>query len=396
VGPQTTRADALSGSPQLRRRRSLALWSFTASLPWESFVEADGREDSDSAARPGAGTRTDGMATNQTKVSLAVIDEPLGTPAEAPFPGMIWVAGGTYRMGSDRHYPDEAPAHDVTVDGFWMDETAVTNAEFRRFVEATGYVTSAERPPNPDDYPGAKPEMLVPASIVFQRPAFRVDLRNHFNWWAYVSGADWRHPRGPDSTIEGMDDHPVVHVAYHDAAAYSRWAGKALPTEAEWERAARGGLEGAEFVWGDELAPGGKHLANTWQGEFPLENLLSDGFEWTAPVRSYAPNGFGLYEMAGNVWEWTMDFYEARHRVPGGCCSALKNPRGGVREKSTDPCIPNSFIPRKVIKGGSFLCAPNYCQRYRPAARMAQPIDTSTCHLGLRCIVRPDLKTAGT
>jgi len=336
------------------------------------------------------------MATKQTEASLAVALDPTAELEDAPFPGMIWVAGGTYRMGSDRHYPDEAPAHEVTVDGFWMDETAVTNAEFRRFVEATDYVTSAERSPNPDDYPGAKPELLVPASIVFQRPAFRVDLRNHFNWWAYVPGADWRHPRGPDSTIEGMDDHPVVHIAYHDAAAYSRWAGKALPTEAEWERAARGGLDGADFVWGDELTPGGKHLANTWQGEFPLENLRSDGFEWTAPVRSYPPNGFGLYEMAGNVWEWTVDFYEARHRVPGGCCSALKNPRGGVREKSTDPCMPNSFIPRKVIKGGSFLCAPNYCQRYRPAARMAQPIDTSTCHLGLRCIVRPGVKTEGT
>jgi formylglycine-generating enzyme required for sulfatase activity len=333
------------------------------------------------------------MATNTTtKLRLAVIEPwpsaraPL--PEEAPFPGMVWVPAGTYTMGSDRHYPDEAPAHQVSVDGFWMDETAVTNAEFRRFVEATGYLTSAERPPNPDDYPGAKPELLVPASVVFQRPAFRVDLRNHFNWWSYVPGADWRHPRGPDSSIEGLDDHPVVHVAYHDAAAYSRWAGKALPTEAEWERAARGGLEGAEFVWGDELAPGGEHLANTWQGQFPVENLTTDGFEWTAPVKSYPPNGFGLYEMAGNVWEWTTDFYEARHRVAEGCCSALRNPRGGVKEKSHDPCLPNSFIPRKVIKGGSFLCAPNYCQRYRPAARMAQPIDTSTCHLGLRCIVR--------
>jgi sulfatase modifying factor 1 len=321
------------------------------------------------------------MATN-TKLSVAVIDR-------APSPGMVWVPGGTYRMGSDRHYPDEAPAHQVAVDGFWMDEAAVTNAEFRRFIEATGYLTSAERAPNPDDYPGANPELLVPASVVFQPPAFRVDLRNHFNWWAYVPGANWRHPRGPESTIDGLDDHPVVHIAFQDATEYCRWAEKALPTEAEWERAARGGLEGAEFVWGDELAPGGKHVANTWQGEFPMENLGTDGFDWTAPVRTYPPNGFGLYEMAGNVWEWTTDFYEDRHRVPGGCCSAPHNPRGGVREKSTDPCMPSSFIPRKVIKGGSFLCAPNYCQRYRPAARMAQPIDTSTCHLGLRCIVRP-------
>src|SRR5436190_7180667 len=335
------------------------------------------------------------MPKQTTKVSLAVLepDAPTRAPApgpeEAPLPGMLWVPGGTYLMGSDKHYPDEAPAHQVAVDGFWMDETAVTNADFRRFVETTAYVTSAERPPNPEDYPGAKPEMLVPASVVFQRPAFRVDMRNHFDWWAYVPGADWRHPRGPESTIDGMDDHPVVHIAFHDAAAYCRWAEKALPTEAEWERAARGGLDAAEFVWGNELAPGGRQMANTWQGEFPMENLLADGFEWTAPVRSFPSNGFGLYEMAGNVWEWTTDFYEDRHRVPGGCCSALHNPRGGVREKSGDPCMPNSFIPRKVIKGGSFLCAPNYCQRYRPAARMAQPIDTSTCHLGLRCIVRP-------
>jgi formylglycine-generating enzyme len=179
-----------------------------------------------------------------------------------------------------------------------------------------------------------------------------------------------------------------VHVAHEDALAYCKWAGKALPTEAEWERAARGGLEGAEYAWGAELAPGGTHLANTWQGDFPMQNLLEDGFEWTAPVRSFPPNGFGLYEVTGNVWEWTVDFYEGRHRVPGGCCGPAKNPRGGVREKSLDPCMPSSFIPRKVTKGGSFLCAPNYCRRYRPAARMAQPIDTSTCHLGFRAVVR--------
>jgi formylglycine-generating enzyme required for sulfatase activity len=310
-------------------------------------------------------------------------------PRDAPFPGMVWIPSGTFVMGSDVHYPEEAPAHPVTLDDFWMDETTVTNAEFRRFVEATGHVTSAERPPNPDDYPGAKPELLVPASIVFRPPARRVDLSNHYEWWAYVPGADWRHPRGPGSSIEGLDDHPVVHVAYQDAAAYCAWAGKALPTEAEWERAARGGLEGAEYAWGAELAPGGVHMANTWQGEFPRENSLADGYEWTAPVRAFPPNGFGLYEVTGNVWEWTADFYEARHRVPGGCCGPVKNPRGGVREKSMDPCMPTTFIPRRVTKGGSFLCAPSYCRRYRPAARMAQPIDTSTCHLGFRCIARP-------
>jgi formylglycine-generating enzyme required for sulfatase activity len=228
---------------------------------------------------------------------------------------MRWIPAGTFLMGSDAHYPEEAPAHHVAVDGFWMDETTVTNAEFRRFVEATGHVTSAERPPRAEDYPGARPEMLVPASIVFRPPTFRVDLSNHFRWWAYVRGADWRHPRGPDSSIEGLDDHPVVHVALEDAAAYCAWAGKQLPTEAEWERAARGGLEGAEFVWGADLTPDGRHMANIFQGDFPHANAAEDGYEWTAPVRSFPPNGFGLYEMAGNVWEWTGDFYEPRHRV---------------------------------------------------------------------------------
>src|SRR3954470_10638972 len=222
---------------------------------------------------------------------------PSSTDARAQRVSMEWIPGGTFTMGSDKHYREEAPTHPVTLDGFWIDRWPVAHALFRQFVEETGYVTQAELAPDPAQYPGADPALLVPASVVFVKPAARVDLRNHFNWWAYVPGADWRHPLGPNSSIDGMDDHPVVHLAYHHAAAYCRWAGKALPTEAEWERAARGGLEGAEFVWGDELAPGGKHLANTWQGEFPLENLTTDGFEWTAPVKSYPPNGYGLYEM---------------------------------------------------------------------------------------------------
>jgi sulfatase modifying factor 1 len=303
--------------------------------------------------------------------------------------GMVEIPAGEFLMGSDRHYPEERPAHRVQVDGFWMDDTPVTNAQFRAFVEATGHVTLAERPANPEHYPGALPELLAPASVVFQQPAGRVDLRNHFNWWTYVLGACWRHPRGPASSIEGCDDHPVVHVAYEDVAAYASWAGKQLPTEAEWEFAARGGLEGAEYAWGDDLHPQGVVMANTWHGEFPVENLRPGGFEWTSPVRSFPANGYGLYDMVGNVWEWTEDWFEDRHKVHDGCCGgALTNPRGGVREMSYDLCIPNSFIPRKVMKGGSFLCAPNYCRRYRPAARMAQPIDTSTCHLGFRCIFR--------
>jgi formylglycine-generating enzyme len=306
-------------------------------------------------------------------------------------PGMEWIAGGTFTMGSDRHYPEEAPAHKVTVDGFWIDRWPVTNALFREFVDATGHVTLAEQVPNAADYPGAQPELLVPASAVFRKPAGRVDLRNQYNWWVYVPGADWRHPQGPDSALDGLDDHPVVHVAYADAAAFARWAGKKVPTEAEWEFAARGGLEGAEFAWGDELSPGGKLMANTWQGEFPIENALADGFEGTSPVGSFPPNGHGLYDMIGNVWEWTTDWYEPSHKTKvfrgQGCCSPV-NPRGGDRELSFDPTVA-ARIPRKAMKGGSHLCAPNYCRRYRPAARMAQPIDTATSHLGFRCVIRP-------
>ena len=302
---------------------------------------------------------------------------------------MVLVPGGTFLMGSDRHYPEEAPAHRVTVDGFWMDRTPVTNRQFRRFVEDTGYTTFAEIAPDPAQYPGALPEMLQPASVVFVETTGPVDLSNHFNWWQFIAGADWRHPQGPDSSIEGMDDHPVVHVAFTDVEAYVRWAGKTLPTEAEWEHAARGGLEGAEYAWGAEFAPGGRHMANTWQGEFPWQNLLEDGFERTSPVEAFPANGYGLSDMIGNVWEWTTDWYCARHpdEVVKACC-VPKNPRGGREDESFDPADPRVRIPRRVMKGGSHLCAPNYCRRYRPAARMAQPVDTSTSHLGFRCIIR--------
>ena len=300
---------------------------------------------------------------------------------------MVWIPGRPFLMGSNDHYPEEAPAHEVRVGGFWIDIYTVTNAQFARFVEATGYVTAAERPANSADYPGAKPELLAPSSVVFHKPRQRVDLRNHHNWWRYVPGADWRHPDGPRSSLEGRERHPVVHVAYEDAEAYARWVGKELPTEAEWELAARGGLDGAEYAWGNEFVPGGKMLANTWQGEFPVENLLTDGFEERAPVGSFPPNGYGLYDMAGNVWQWTTDWYHDGHQITDACCAGAE-PKGGEREKSYDPQMPEIRIPRKVMKGGSYLCAPNYCRRYRPAARMAQPVDTSTCHLGFRCVVR--------
>jgi formylglycine-generating enzyme len=306
---------------------------------------------------------------------------------DPPFANMVWIPGGTFIMGSNKHYPEEAPAHIVTVDGFWMDQCTVTNEEFSRFVNETGYVTFCEKPPNPEDYPGAKPKLLVPASVVFQKPDQRVDLRDPYNWWGYVPGANWRDPQGPESSIEGLERHPVVHVAYEDVEAYVKWAGKELPSEAEWEFAARGGLEGAEYVWGEEFTPGGKAMANTWQGEFPNENLLEDGYEWTAPVKTFPANGYGLYEMAGNVWEWMRDWYQEHSEMANSCCGRI-NPRGGEMEKSYDTRVAGVRIPRKVMKGGSYLCAPNYCRRYRPAARMAQPIDTSTGHLGFRCIVR--------
>ena len=310
-------------------------------------------------------------------------------PEQSAPANMIWISGGTFRMGSDKHYPEEAPAHRVTVDGFWIDTTPVTNREFRKFVNETGYVTFAEIAPDPDDYPGALPNMLKAASLVFTPPAAPVDLRDWSQWWKFKPGANWRRPYGPRSSISGLDDHPVVHVAYRDAEAYAKWAGKDLPTEAEWEYAARGGLDGAEYAWGDEFTPGGKHRANTWQGEFPRQNLCTDGYERTSPVRTFPPNGYGVYDMIGNVWEWTADWWSAKHQADARkACCIPQNPRGGREEGSCDPCQPQIKIPRRVIKGGSHLCAPNYCRRYRPAARHAEAVDTSTSHLGFRCIIR--------
>jgi formylglycine-generating enzyme len=301
---------------------------------------------------------------------------------------MVWIEGGTFLMGSDDHYPEEAPAHSVSVSGFWIDRTQVTNAAFRRFVNATCYVTVAERTPDAALYPDAVPEMLVAGSVVFKQPPVRVSLESHYTWWDWLPGADWRHPEGPGSNLNGRERHPVLHVAWEDVAAYAEWAGKKIPTEAEWEYACRGGHDGWHYAWGQELAPKGKLLANYWQGEFPWQNLALDGFERTAPVGSFPPNGYGLLDMIGNAWEWTADWASARHEVSSPCCGAAVNPRGGSREASVDPTAAGVDIPRKVLKGGSFACAENYCQRYRPAARMHHPVDTGTNHISFRCVVR--------
>jgi formylglycine-generating enzyme len=320
---------------------------------------------------------------------VAVSGAPDPAATQAQFPGMTWIPGGSFLMGSNSFYPEERPVRRVEVDGFWIDRTPVTNEEFAAFVKQTAYVTVAERPLNPDAYPGANPEMLEPGSLVFQRTEGPVPLDNWMLWWRWTPGACWRHPKGPRSHVRDLKGHPVVHVAYEDAEAYARWAGKEIPSEAEWERAARGGLEGAAFTWGDVPVPDGRVMANTWEGRFPWENTLADGYFWTSPVGSFPANGYGLYDMAGNVWEWTCDWFAASHpEDPSKPCCTPKNPRGGLLEASYDACQPRVKIPRKVLKGGSHLCAPNYCLRYRPAARSPQMVDTGMSHIGFRCVVR--------
>lgn len=310
------------------------------------------------------------------------------------YPDMVRIPGGTFRMGSDRHYPEEAPAHCVSIDPFLIDRRPVTNREFRKFVNATRHVTFAEIIPKAEDYPAALPHMLKAGSLIFTPPKHAVDLSDWSQWWSFKFGANWRRPYGPRSSISGLDDHPVVHVAYRDAEAFAKWVGKELPTEAEWEFAARGGRDGAEYAWGDELMPEGKAMANTWQGAFPHENIATDGYERTSPVTAFPPNGYGIYDMIGNVWEWTADWWSARREADAAkACCVPKNPRGGREDGSYDACQPHVRIPRKVIKGGSHLCAPSYCRRYRPAARHAEAVDTSTSHLGFRCVVRTPLQS---
>lgn len=306
---------------------------------------------------------------------------------------MIALPGGTFAMGSERFYPEEGPARQVKVGAFRIDRAPVTNGEFARFVAETGHITIAERPPNPKDYPGMLPGLAFAGSAVFRKTTMPVNTQDASQWWEYSAGACWRHPLGAGSSVQGLEDHPVVHIAWGDAEAYAAWAGKELPTEAEWEYAARGGIDGADYAWGEELAPDGAMLANYWQGLFPYANQMLDGWERTSPVGFYPPNGYGLVDMIGNVWEWTSDWYAVRRltkekRSTSCCQGAEVNPRGSTRSASFDPAMPGMKIGRKVLKGGSHLCAENYCRRYRPAARHPQAVDSSASHIGFRCVIR--------
>ena len=320
---------------------------------------------------------------------------PNTTPAPDSAPeGMAWIPGGEFSMGAHdapdmndvgmRATTDSRPIHRVYVDSLWMDKTDVTNEEFAKFAKATGYVTVAERKPRAEDFPGAPPENLIAGSVVFSPPDHAVPLNDHFQWWSYVQGANWRHPFGPESNIKGKDKYPVVHVAYEDALAYATWAGKRLPTEAEWEFAARGGLSGKPFVWGDQFRPNGKWMANTYQGEFPVKGMDKgeDGFVGIAPVAHYPPNGYGLYDMAGNVWQWTNDWYRPDYYARLAAGGVARNPQGPT--SPFDPSEPTE--KKKVHRGGSFLCTDQYCSRYIVGTRGKGEVSTGTNHLGFRCV----------
>jgi len=291
---------------------------------------------------------------------------------------MVWIPGGTFWMGSEGGNPDEQPVHQVRLDGFWIDKTEVTNEEFEKFVRATGYVTVAERKPDPKDFRGVPSDKLVPGAVVFTPPPGDVSLENHYAWWQYMPGANWPNPEGPDTTIRGREKHPVVHVCWEDAIAYAKWCGKRLPSEAEWEYAARGGQDRQLYIWGKEQAPDGQWQANIWQGKFPNENTMADRFRATAPVAQFAPNGFGLYDMAGNVWEWCLDWYRPDYYAK----SPAANPFGPL--DSFDPNEPG--LAKRVMRGGSYLCSDLYCTGYRPSARMKSSPDTGLSHTGFRCV----------
>jgi formylglycine-generating enzyme required for sulfatase activity len=305
---------------------------------------------------------------------------------------MVQIPAGGFRMGSVDFYPEEAPVREVEVGSFAIDRGPVTVTQFTRFVEETGYLTLAERPPDPAAYPDADPSLLREGSVVFHPTPGPVPLNDPGRWWAYVLGADWRHPWEPDSDNSERTDHPVTHIAFEDAQAYASWAGKQLPSETEWEYAARGKLDGAVFAWGNDQLPDGELMANFWQGEFPWRNTGAKGWRGTSPVGLFPANGFGLYDVTGNVWEWTTDYYSSRssdlETTSSACCKPPLNPRVETPDASYDLGHPGASIPSRVIKGGSHLCAPSYCLRYRPAARQPEEVDTSTSHIGFRCIIR--------
>jgi len=329
-----------------------------------------------------------------TEKSPAAVEETQKQPTENP-EGMVWIPGGQFTMGTNEAdaYQVERPAVDLTVEGFWMDVHEVTNAEFQAFVDATGYVTLAEKATKwedlkkqfPPDTPEPDPLYLAPGSMVFTPPSEPVPLQDISLWWTWVPGANWKHPKGPGSDIEGLENHPVVHVAYEDAVAYADWVGKRLPTEIEWEFAGRGGLKGKRFAWGDELSPNGQYLANTFTGTFPHDNSALDGYAGTSPVKSYAPNNYGLYDMIGNVWELTDDWFDA-----------LKFARLAGQAPKLDADMNQCYVPgnpyakERVIKGGSFLCADNYCINYRPSARQGHAIDGGSSNVGFRLVKSPE------
>lgn len=306
------------------------------------------------------------------------------TPAPGPAPaGMVWIPGGVFWMGCENcGMPDALPAHLVSLDGFWMDRAPVTNAEFQRFVAATRYVTVAERPLNPRDFPGVPNDKLVPGSAVFQPTSAPVPLDNPLQWWRYVAGANWQHPEGPGSTIADRGDHPVVHVAYEDVMAYAKWAGKRLPTEAEFEFAARGGLDRQQYPWGNELSPGGKPAANIWHGRFPERDRGDDGFRGTSPVTAFPPNGFGLLDTGGNVWHWCADWYRPDTYAPRAQAGVTANPQGPA--SSYDPNEPGAA--KRVVRGGSYLCTDQYCARYLVGSRGKAEISSGTSNLGFRLV----------
>jgi formylglycine-generating enzyme len=352
------------------------------------------------SARPGSQRTSAAPATAMAPPDFQqTVENKQSAPGRAP-DGMVWIPGGEFSMGAQRSESlnpvgmqateDSRPIHRVYVDAFWMDQTDVTNAEFAKFVNATKYVTVAERKPSAADFPGAPPENLVAGAVIFSPPDHMVSLDDHYQWWSYVHGANWRHPEGPKSSLTGRENFPVVDVAYEDAAAYAKWAGKRLPTEAEWEFAARGGLSGKLYVWGDDFRPAGKWMANTHQGQFPVKDTGDDGHIGVSAVEQFPPNGYGLYDMAGNVWQWTSDWYRpdyyGRLAAMGG---VTRNPAGP--SDSYDPGEPSD--KKKVQRGGSFLCTDQYCSRYMVGTRGKGEVSTGTNHLGFRCVIVPAQKT---